>query len=322
MCARALDRLCGYAQEQAGSPIIIAEEALGIARSRGLRLTLIFLEKNEKKAQRLEEHLAKFIVRNSEPVSTVVLRGDSHDLTAEILRVVPSGTPSFFFVDPYGYPLSVTTINAMLERQRAEVLLNLMWYQINRDLTNPKATATIDRMFGQSDWREQPFVGLSGREREEQFLQYFCAQIGAEYAKRFRILFSPEDRIKGGEKRTKYYLIHFCNHFKAASLMKSIMWGVGEEEGTFDFAAARQGALFSRSPCVENLREALKSKYAGTGRSLTFLDLQKETFDLPFIEKHYREAVRILERDGLLSVKRVQSKMRGIAGGDIIVFQA
>jgi anaerobic selenocysteine-containing dehydrogenase len=185
-------------------------------------------------------------------------------------------------------------------------------------LSNPKEKEAINRMFGHSEWQMQPFMKMHGKNREKQFLEYLLSQIGAQYSKEFRVRFSPEDRVSSD--RTKYYLIHFSNHLKAVLLMKQIMWNLGDEEGTFDYSASHQGVLFSGTPQVQELIKYLQKAYVGSGREITFLQLQEETYRLPFIEKHYREAIKQMEAAGEVVINRVESKKTGIKDGDIITF--
>lgn len=194
-----------------------------------------------------------------------------------------------------------------------------MWFSLNMHLDNPKETEAIDKLFGDDRWKKQPFM-LTRQNREKSFLEYFCSLIKAQFHKEFRVRFSPEDKVKSGHSRTKYYLIHFSNHSKAVLLMKQVMWSLGDEEGTFDYSASPQGVLISRTPRVEELVEYLQKTYIGSGRKITFLQLQEETYQLPFIEKHYRQGIKQMEVDDKITVKRIESKKTGIKEGDIIIF--
>jgi hypothetical protein len=102
--------------------------------------------------------------------------------------------------------------------------------------------------------------------------------------------------------------------------MKEVMWPIGDEEGTFDYSARHQGVLFSSTPQVKELIEYLRQSYVGSGKQLTFDKLREETWMLPFIEKHYREALKTLEKENLIRIARVKSKKTGIKGEDIIIF--
>ena len=98
------------------------------------------------------------------------------------------------------------------------------------------------------------------------------------------------------------------------------MWDLGDEEGTFDYSASHQGVLISRAPQVEELVEYLQKTFVGSGREITFLQLQEETYRLPFIEKHYRESIKQMEANGKIKINRIESKKTGIKGRDMIIF--
>ena len=201
---------------------------------------------------------------------------------------------------------------------RKEVLLVLMWYALNMHLNNPKVKKAINAMFGHEDWCNQAFMSSHGWGREQKFLEYFSGQLQAEYILPFRILFSPEDRVPGGEHRTKYYIPHLSNHIKAVLLMKEVMWRLGDEEGTFAYSATCQQRLFSERPAEEELRSALLETFAK--QTISFQAIREQTWHWPYIEKHYRKVIKLLEERGKVTVLRVESKRLGIRGRDLITF--
>lgn len=103
--------------------------------------------------------------------------------------------------------------------------------------------------------------------------------------------------------------------------MKEVMWKLGDEEGTFDYSATSQKTLFSSTPTVEQLIEYLKKNFVGTDEFMDFLQLRIKTYQLPFLEKHYRKALKQLESDGLVEIERKASKRNGIKEGDFINFR-
>jgi len=308
-----------YKGGKAGSPLIIYRKAHDIILNKPYGIHLKFVEKDKQRAERLRQYL--YNEKSSPHVTPNVYSEDSRQFTDGLLKAIPSSSPVFFFIDPYGHPVSIPVINHILQRPHAEILLNLMWWRINMDLSNPNVVNRLNKMFGHKNWSKESFLQKSGIQREEGFLNYFCSHIHCKYLFQFRIRFDPEDKIRGGRNRTKYYLIHFCNHSKAILLMKQIMWGLGDEEGTFDYSASSQGVLFSRTPTVEQLIKYLEKNYIGTGKKVEFEQLQIATYHLPFIEKHYRQAIKRmeLENQGVI-VKRIKSMKSGIAKGDIIHF--
>jgi hypothetical protein len=185
------------------------------------------------------------------------------------------------------------------------------------DLGNSAVQHLVDELFGDDEWRSQPFMGEAGFAREEHFLDYFCSRLQGMFVLPFRIGFDPEDAVHGD--RTKYYLLHVSNHPKAALLMKEVMWPLGGGDGTFDFSANAQGVLISKTPREEELEQILLREFSG--RAVPFEKVRKETWKLPSVETHYRSVLKRLERDGKLIVKRITSKKTGLSGQDVVRFQ-
>jgi hypothetical protein len=265
--------------------------------------------------QKLEAHLES--LRPFPPALKVeVTCADSQTFVAGMLNKLPTGTPAFFLIDPYWHPLPLSVIRAILRRPKTEVLINLMWYIINRDINNQQAQLQLNLLFGDTSWQTQPFVNMHGAEREKAFLAYFTSQLGAKYVLPFRIRFDIEDSRGGGG--TKYYLLHGSTHVKAVLLMKEVMWPLGDEEGTFDYSGESQGILISETPTEGELKEILLSRFAG--KEVSFDNLCEQTWELPFIEKYYRAVVKQMEGKEV-TIRRITSKKTGIKGDDRILFR-
>ncbi|HEX3034887.1 MAG TPA: three-Cys-motif partner protein TcmP [Thermodesulfobacteriota bacterium] len=270
-----------YEHNEPGSPLITLRAAKMLKRMKGITTTLYYIEKDKSAADDLARNL------QSEPdcgegLKYYVFPENAKEFVPSLLKSIPHDLPAFFFIDPCGHPISFPIIRQILSRPRTEVLLNLMWYSINRDLGNPQSRELINTMFGHSEWQKQLFMSMHGGAREMAFLKYVLKEIGAQFPMEFRIRFSPEDDVSS--KLTKYYLIHFSNHPRAALIMKSIMYNLGDEEGTFDYSATHQGVLFSSIHKESELIEYLKKNYCGQDKQVTFEQLQIETLRLPFIK--------------------------------------
>lgn len=208
-------------------------------------------------------------------------------------------------------------MNDMLALPHSELLINLMWYRINMDMTNPAVQHHVSELFGDEDWKEQAFTKQHGKQREKNFLKYFCSRLSAKYVLPFRIRYdAQEDRVAGS--RTKYYLLHASNSLKAVLLMKEVMWPLGDEEGTFDFSGDSQGVLISETPQAEELRSILIREFAG--QQLAFDDIRGKTWNLPFIEKHYRSVLQELRSSGVVEATAITSKGKGLSGRDLLRF--
>lgn len=301
-----------------GSPLIAVRAASDyVTKVQGRQMTLILVEKDEKQRSSLQAELTK-LTPNPTGVEVHVMAQDATEFVPSLLKKFPNLVPSFFMVDPYGHPLTVSILNDILRSRRTEALITFMYYRINMDAGNPSVQHHLDEMFGDSQWRHESFLKESGGKREQHFLEYFTSRIEAPYKVPFCIRFDAEDRFQA-TRRTKYYLIHASNHPKAALLMKEVMWPLGDEEGLFDFSGEKHGILISSSPQERELREVLLRKYSG--RQVEFDRLREQTWDLPFIEKHYRAVIKGLKQEGLASIKPISSRTdKGLKGKDCVRF--
>lgn len=299
-----------------GSPLIAMKAGREyIAAHKGKELSLAFVEKDNDTRSQLEKRLS---AHNPLPkgLRVFVLAEDARDFVSNLLSSVSNLVPSFFMVDPYGHPLSIPILNSVLRRKHTEALINFMFWRINMDIANPKEHDRVDKMFGTTDWRNQPFLNKHGQEREEEFLSYFCQQIEAKYKLTFKIRFDQEDNVP--QNRTKYYLIHASNHPKALLLMKEVMWPLGDEEGLYQYSGTLQQSLLPNTPQEEELRNSLLQEFAG--KEMSFDGIREATWKWPFIEKHYRSVIKALEGDGLVRITRISSKKMGLKEEDRIHF--
>jgi three-Cys-motif partner protein len=181
-----------------GSPLIAVRTASRyVAAKPGRLMSVVLIERDAAEASVLEERLRGGGDPHPEGLNVRILRGDSGNLIGDLLRDVGQLAPSFFMIDPYGHPLAVPLVNQILDRERTEALITLMWYRINMDLGNPSVLHLLDRLFGDSSWRSQQFMRESGRIREDHFLEFFSSRLHGMFVLPFRIGFDPEDGIAG-----------------------------------------------------------------------------------------------------------------------------
>ena len=296
--------------------MIAVTGAIEFLQRRGARsLVMYLIEDNAKQVEHLEaslEHLQPY----PENLTVNVRCADSRSYVPDLLETLDRLAPSFFLIDPYGHPLPLPIINKILGRNHTEALVNLMWFRINMDLSNPLMESHLDELFGDDGWRRQSFLNMHGVEREKAFLEYFKSRLACKFVLPFKVRYDVED-TRGGD-RTKYYLLHVSNHVKAVLLMKEVMWPLGDEEGTFDYSGESQGVLISSTPTAQELKSILLREFKG--RELGFDELRENTWKLPFIERHYREVLKNLEGKDI-TVRRITSKRTGISGQDRIRFK-
>jgi three-Cys-motif partner protein len=306
-------------KEVDGSPIIAVKAGKEFAeKNSDKKLGIILVEDDTSQLEQL-----KSCIESTQPhpenfrVHTQL--ANSHAFIPKIIAAIRKrrSAPSFFLVDPYGHPLSIPMMNDILAMPHSELLINLMWFRINMNMTNDIVVDQVTELFGDEDWKLQPFMHLRGKEREDGFLEYFCGRLSARYVLPFRIRYDAHEDRKAGNK-TKYYLIHASNSLKAVLLMKDVMWPLGDEEGTFDFSGDSQGILISETPQTDELKTILRRDFAG--QQIAFDDIRGKTWSLPFIEKHYRSVLQELRSSEVVEVTPVTSKGKGLSGRDLVRF--
>ncbi|HEY8598091.1 MAG TPA: three-Cys-motif partner protein TcmP [Thermomicrobiales bacterium] len=275
-----------------GSPVLAVRAAIEYCvKSPHRRITMHFIENHMPTVRQLEHHLQQL---QPYPINLHVHthHGDSNEKVEELLTCLPARMPAFFFIDPYGYPLSIAVTNRILNRPQNEVLVNLMWCKIQPHLYNPKARNRITRYFGNEDWRTESFMRARGATRERGFLDYVCSQLDAEYFCPFTVLMDErEDPLRG----TKYYLLHASNHPTAARKMNDVMWPLGDEPGTFRYSASERGILIPQTVDLHQLGAILLRDFMS--QTVSFAALLQRTCDLRYTEKHYRAAIKLLCRE-------------------------
>ncbi len=297
-----------------GSPIVAIDRLNKFCMdSNENSVELILIDKSKAKIGRLEEEIESYRIKNrvAQNLSFKCIRGDAEEEAAKYFKL-HANLPIFLNVDPYGYPLSMDLLNKILLKGRKEIFLTFMVYQIIRDINNPKSQHSIDRLFGGVKWREENFNDLNSREKAEKLLGYFKSQVEAKYKKVFTIW--------RNSTQPKYFLLHLSNHGKAVHLMREVMWGFGNEEGTFESSNEQNERLFSATPDNEELHRELLKKYSGKREPVSFWDIQLETYELNFREKHYREVIKEMEKKDEVKINRKKSKRDGLNRRDEVLF--
>lgn len=299
-----------------GSPVIAVRSAIDFVNSNSTkRVSVTLVERDNHQLKKLEASLNPF-KPYPEGVTVNIVAEDANQFIPSLIKLGQDDAPSFYYIEPYGHPLTIPIINKLLEKPRKEALINFMFFKINRDVSNKLMRHKVDEMFGNDDWGKQAFLGKKGKEREKMMLDYFMDRIDAKYKFPFRVRFDPTDKMSSD--RTKYYLIHASNHPKATLLMKEVMWPLGDEEGMFDFGGSGQKQLFSQTPSLEMLRERLNNEYSG--KTIGFDKLRVQTWDWPHIEKQYREVLREMIKANEATIRRISSVRFGISKLDEITF--
>jgi len=153
--------------------------------------------------------------------------------------------PSFAFVDPYGFTLSMETLNTLLSFPASELLVNFMFRHVDMAIRNVSQEENMDRLFGTEEWR-----ALQGIDA---------------YDERVNAIIATDMLMRGSNKALKYVLFHASNHPQGRKKMKDAMWATAPAG---DFTAyerdrPEQLVLLQPEPDLGPLRADLWETFAG-----------------------------------------------------------
>ena len=309
-----------YEDGSPGSPLIAMEIAEELVKQNKVKEVVpIFIEKNPDNYANLKNIIE--INRSRFPnVRSPILKHD--EFNNVILNVTDKVglklAPSFFFIDPFGYAdTPFRTVKEILSIPRTEIFFTFMVRDINRFLTLGDIDTVFDELFGTNSWRNL----RNDRNRQKSLMELYIEQLRqetpAKYSWAFRVC--ADERIQ-----TTYYLIHATRHFNGLRIMKDIMYHEGAG-GTFaylgpdDCTVRAQIKLFDDS--IPSLKSYLLKRF--NSQTLTYDQiLEKSYLETTMIDKHYREALKDLEKEGKIFINRVSSKTEhGLRGNDKVSFR-
>lgn len=229
--------------------------------------------------------------------------------------------PSFFFVDPFGFSgIPFEIIKRILSYPKMEVFFTFMIRDIDRFIKLPRLEETFTTLFGTNEWKE--IIKLPDREKAliELYRKQLHKAADVKYSIQFRV-------CENTKLKTLYYLIHANNNFKGHSIMKNVMFnqsalGSFAYLGPKDTFKRTQMRLFDIDD-IGQLKEYLLKKFKD--ETLTYDDIQERAChpwydEPPYIDRHYRKALKELEKEQRIKVERVTSKKTGLKGEDRVSF--
>ena len=222
--------------------------------------------------------------------------------------------PTLFFIDPWGYKgLSLRLVDSVLKDWGCDCLFFFNYTRINMGLQNDAVREQMNALFGEekADILRLKIGSLSPLERELTIIEDLCQairDIGPQYVLPFR--FKNDRGI-----RTSHHLIFISKHTKGYELMKDIMAreSSNSQQGVASFeyspASSRQPLLFEYSRPLDDLGDLLLRDF--TGRRLRMVDIYRQhNVNTPFVERNYKDALKLLEDQGKITANPPKSKRR------------
>jgi three-Cys-motif partner protein len=229
----------------------------------------------------------------------------ANDFAAWAEKQRPS-PPTFVMVDPYGVRgVKLTTLKRLLAIKRTEVLLTFMVRDPARFLQEPNYEVPMTELFGGTAWRECE----TALDRASCLMLAFRQAVvgtAAKYVTTFKV-FEDSKRVP------LYYLVHLTNNDLGMREMKEAMVRRSGDMTFWPISVRPLDQLeldIAELPPYAGLQEHLRTRYSG--RRLRFRELLNEDYaDGFWIEKHYRSAVRALETQASLVVRRLRTTPSG-----------
>ena len=273
-----------------GSPILALNLLLGHSqRDKILSSTevrFIFFEKDRTNY----DHLCDEIGSLGELLDGVEIEIYQEDYEGALRKTIAelrsrggSLAPSFAFVDPYGFTLSMDLLNELLSFHAGEFLINFMYRYVDMAIHQPSYEANMDRLFGIPDWRDLRDISNS-EQRANQTIQLFSGQLNAKYVTHLY--------MRSVNGTLKYVLIHATNHIEGRRLMKQAIWSV-TPDGSFtanERNSPYQPVLIQAEPDLRTLENALWEQFAG--QKVTMKEIYDWLLSETFLEKHIHELLR------------------------------
>lgn len=293
-----------------GSPILAADIIARNQEQLGRTGQILVIDNDAENI----ENLKKIWAAKKIPVKMAAVTNE-FDTTINSLLDQTKGNlrPTFFFIDPFGFTIKMSTLHRILKIQKSEILLNFMFNNINRFLIDD-LEETLNNLFGGDEWK--CCRDLEGAERENKLVHLFRQKLKSfsKFVMPYRISFP--DRVQ-----TYYYLFHCTNHLKGCVVMKASFAKVNN--GKVEYAGPYSGQL-SIAEAPEAKKTEIEKLAVATfaGQIVTFDDLVAKFIDTtPFLESDIRKGLLAMEKEGKVSIERISSAKRGLKEQDRVTLR-
>ncbi|MBB5234503.1 three-Cys-motif partner protein TcmP [Deinococcus budaensis] len=212
-----------YQGGEPGSPIIAmrtGEELYGFTNGNA-RLRVYAVELEPENYLSLSQEVTK--ARPQCPSIRINLYNKSFaDQIDPILQAIPSGEPTFVFIDPFGYDgVDIDTVISILKRPRTESFATFMSSWINRFLSVDGKAALNDKVFGGPEWRD--ISEVKDEKTQEKVVRLYCTNLlkAAKEQGIHNLIVFPIG-IKGDQNGSSiYHLVHLSTSPKARFEMET-----------------------------------------------------------------------------------------------------
>ncbi len=276
-----------------GSPILAAEIIKNNETNLKREVSFIIIDKDNDNLANIKE-LLKYKKLGSKPQ---FINTDFDMAINKVLDEHPNLAPTFFFVDPFGFKIKISTLKRMLDIPKSEILLTFMYNGIVRNLGVKDADRILIDLFGTVGWKQ--LKDLESREKEKRIVELFRSELKkfCKFVYPYRLCF-PE------MNRTYYYLFHLTNYYLGCEVMKGSFAKYNRGRIEYRGKTKNQMTFFDYDHIkIDEIKRHLLSTYKESTKS--FIEIIEEQIDeTPYLVKHIREAIRDLEKEGKVNILR------------------
>jgi three-Cys-motif partner protein len=284
-----------------GSPIIalncLLEHPLRDRILANAEVSFLFFENEERNAEALQGEIDA-LGRLPNRVECELVCGDYQEQLLEILSSIEREghklRPTFAFIDPFGFSISMDLLNRLLSFSNCELFINLMYRYIDMAIHDPARKEHMDSLFGTSEWRRLQKHNIpDSDERLSQTVELFGDQINARYVTHMT--------MRGEKKQVKYLLVHVANHQKARELMKEAIWSVFPDGSftAYERDNPDQLVLLGPNPDLRPLEKVIWEKFCG--RKVRMEEIYNAVLHTLYLPKHIHKILRDYRNSKIVS---------------------
>jgi len=287
-----------YVDGEPGSPLIALDVAKSFKKQLPANVVFLFVDKEAERVEHLKKELAVLALPETFHVDAEVGRFNEvfSPLLDDLEHTGGQLAPAFVFMDPFGFSgVPFALVERILKNRHAEVFITFMVNAVQRFIDHPfeQIRAEIVSLFGTDE--VEGVVARSG-ERTEALRALYQRQLSS------RAKFVRSFEVRDLPGRVLYHLFFASNHPLGHLKMKEAMWSV-DPSGGFRFVDDTdrdQLVLLDEDP-AERLVKQLAREYSGK-EVLAEHVLRRVADDTPFVHKHARAALKLMEARGLTQV--------------------
>lgn len=281
-----------YDTGEEGSPIValrtLLEHPHFRTRLSSSQFHFVFVEQDEEALNRLKADVQR-IEALPNRVHVTLVSGDAFDAIRSLAKGNPG--PMFAFVDPFGFKVPVDALRELMNCDRVELFVNIMWRELHMAMGHEPEDGTpmagiLNGIFGEA-WRGFPADPESSMDAAARTI---AERVGAKWWTYVRML--------SGGTAFRYFLIHFTNHERGRDLMKECVWKIAPADGFTVSRSSNPGQAYlirpepNLSPLEDHIRTQLRH---GPRRWKQLTEELRATLWMP---KHLNEVIRRMRRTG------------------------